>query len=437
MSNQFSFGKPVYPEQFVGREDEINKLSGNILQGTSSVIVGDPRIGKTSLLNYVQAKETRELLYGSMSNNLHFVYLDAQTFDREKFAPSQFWQIATEDLYEKLLKSCSDSSSTQACTRCLEDKFDRTSVIRGFFECLHEENLRLVILVDEFDVVLGHPQLNTPAFLGCLRSFSSSFQSLCLVLATRNSLTALNVATQEVSNKLFQGSPYFNTYRAISLGPFLDRDSATLLGRSEEFTAMDRRCLLNLTGGHPYFLQVASHTLQVAYRKFPQDPYRRWRYVNDELYAETERTLENLWSLWSPKTKIAFMGIGLPQITQSSPKFKQRDLSSIFPPLKKELEELTERGWIVKDPQNDTWRVRAEATLFWLSNQIAREVYDDVSAQEWLQKRQLDDFNLLTLTEREKWNKTLSAISELFKDGAKTLIEATAKGFAEAMIKQP
>lgn len=438
MSNLFHIGGPVKdPKKFFCRTAEIEKLRGCISQGCSSIIVGDPRIGKSSLLHCVFADSVRDKLLREDVRELHLKYLDAQTFPID-FSPAQFWQYVIEDLYEDKLESRQDLNSEliRNYKRLKKSGFAETSLLESFFYYLDEVKWRVVVLIDEFDVVLNRPKLNDPAFLGCLRSYSSRIASLSLILATRNSVVALNNATKDVSAQLFQGSPYFNTYTEIALGPFSDKDSSLFTEyASDRLLAVDREYLFSLTGGYPYFLQVATYALCKAYGKFPLDAYRRWQYVIDELNSEVNKTLDDVWALWSEKTRIAFMAVGLPQIALEFPKFRQRDLTDALSEYKGELEYLNKRGWIVKnDATGGRWRVRPQSALFWLAKQITKESYAEISAKEWLQKRQLD--GVLTYEQKKEWGEKLSWIGEVLKDGVKTLTEATAKGFAEAYTSQ-
>jgi len=79
MSNPFFYGNPVPPDQFIDRRRELRRIVGRIVnRGQSTAIVGEPRSGKTSLLDYLAAPEAREL-YSACEKRLVFSYLDAHT----------------------------------------------------------------------------------------------------------------------------------------------------------------------------------------------------------------------------------------------------------------------------------------------------------------------------------------------------------------------
>ncbi len=48
--NPFLYGRPVPPSRFVGRKEAVRAIFGRTYNGESTVIVGQPHIGKSSLL---------------------------------------------------------------------------------------------------------------------------------------------------------------------------------------------------------------------------------------------------------------------------------------------------------------------------------------------------------------------------------------------------
>lgn len=77
--------------------------------------------------------------------------------------------------------------------------------------------------------------------------------------------------------------------------------------------------------------------------------------------------------------------------------------------------------------------MRPGAFLWWLADELVRTVRDEPSFEEWLRKQEWE--GLLTRDEKQQLNKGVRAVVELLKDGAKTLIEAAAKGVGEVIVK--
>ena len=67
MYNPFCAGDPVEPREFLNRKRELRRITSRILSGQSVAIFGEPRSGKTSLLLYLAAPETRQTHYKPLS----------------------------------------------------------------------------------------------------------------------------------------------------------------------------------------------------------------------------------------------------------------------------------------------------------------------------------------------------------------------------------
>ena len=53
MDKPFIFGVPVEDSHFIGREEEIKRLSTNFKYGVNTILISPRRWGKTSLVNKV------------------------------------------------------------------------------------------------------------------------------------------------------------------------------------------------------------------------------------------------------------------------------------------------------------------------------------------------------------------------------------------------
>jgi hypothetical protein len=433
MSNPFFYGNPVSPDQFINRRRELRRIVGRIVnQGQSTAVVGEPRSGKTSLLDYLAAPEARKL-YSGCEKRLVFSYLDAQTLGG-KFSQAQFWEHVLRPLHERAVAPDPDSPLAQAYQMSRENDFG-CFVLERLLAQMELTVWRLVLILDEFDVLLHHPILNCAEFFGGLRSLASrSRGALALVIASRRPLTSLNEATQQFSRT---GSPYFNFLDEITLGPWPDKDVAELLRRAgDRFTTDDRRFIAEVAGGHPYLLQVAAYELWEAYEEGERDPNRRRQQAGQKLYNEAALTLGDIWRLWSPATRRAFTAVALAHIPrllkqhQFYVKRLIRDLRDLGP----ELQSLNKPGLGAEDEAiPGGWRVRPQAVLWWLADELVRTVRDEPSFEEWLRKQEWED--LLTRGEKQELDKGVRAVVGLLKDGVATLIKAAAKGAGEAIVK--
>ncbi|MCB0368025.1 MAG: hypothetical protein KDD45_00960, partial [Bdellovibrionales bacterium] len=125
---------------------------------------------------------------------------------------SRFWELALSPLQERIFENRNNSNLAKTFQICKENNFGNFVLLR-FLEQLKEENWRLVLMIDEFDIILYNPTLNSAEFYGGLRSLASTTRgALALIIASRLSLSDLDVATQKFSRT---GSPYFNIFDEI------------------------------------------------------------------------------------------------------------------------------------------------------------------------------------------------------------------------------
>ena len=93
IDNPFTYGNPISdPAHFIGRERQIEQVFSRLRNRAfeSSSLVGERRIGKTSLLKSIAHPNTR-IDYGLDPNKYMFVYVDLQLID-EDATPQKFWR---------------------------------------------------------------------------------------------------------------------------------------------------------------------------------------------------------------------------------------------------------------------------------------------------------------------------------------------------------
>ena len=434
MSNPFFYGNPVPPDQFIDRRQELRRIVNRIAnQGQSTAVVGEPRSGKTSLFLYLAASEMRTTLYGASRERLLFSYLDAQTLGGE-FSQAQFWEYTLCQLQEQIISPNPDSPLAQAYQTCQVNSFG-CFVLERLFAQMGPAGWRLVLMLDEFDLLLYHPILNCAEFFGSLRSLASrSRGALALVIASRLPLASLNEATRQFSRT---GSPYFNILTEITLGPWPNRAITELLDRAgDRFTPEDRRFIMEVAGGHPYLLQVAAAALWEAYEDDEDDPDQRRQQAGENLYEEAASTLGDIWQFWSPATQEAFTAIALAHIsslTLGDREFRVEHLTRDLSDLRPELRALQKQGFITENSAiSSGWQIRPAVFLWWLADEVVRVARDDTPFDKWLLAQLWE--GSLTRGEKQQLGKVIRAVGSLLKDGAATLIEAAAKGVGEAIV---
>lgn len=410
INNPFLYGSPVQPAHFIGRRSVLRRVVGRILnQGQSTALVGEPRLGKTSLLHYLKAAEKRAALYGAKAERLHFCYLDTQTLSSD-YSLTQFWELALRTLQENVAPI---SPIGQQLLQSAATGYN-VFVLEKLFEALHAAGQQLVLLIDEFDLLLHHPLLSHAQFFGSLRSLASRSQgAFTLIIASRLSLARLNAETQRYNPT---GSPFFNIFDEVTLGTLTLQEVEQLLNvAGDRFTADDRHFIGGLTGGHPYLLQSTAAAMWEAYEESLTDSAARQHYVLEELRRNQYHHFADTWRVWSPPVRQAFTAVALLNTSAAAlaafaldlPSFRER-----MPHLLPELNTLELSG-VVKRIQNssDGWQVTQGILLTWLWDELIREIRDESTLGRWLHGAELDA--QLSAGQRQDLWQLCSAVREL------------------------
>ena len=290
---------------------------------------------------------------------------------------------------------------------------------------------------DEFDTFLHHPVLNKAEFFGGLRSLSSlSGGALVLVIASRQSLTALNSEAQQYNRT---GSPFFNIFDEITLGPFSKTAAGDLLSLAGgRFNAKDRQFIMRLAGGHPYLLQAAASALWDAYADGEDDSQRRREIAGDELYTKAAMIISDTWRLWPPRQRKAFTIVALDQMYSQFGyvNFDIKHLRKDLPALKPELRALKKQGYITPDEEiSGGWGVQPMIFTVWLADELLSAIEADDELGEYIREHYWE--GLFKQREKQQLLKAAQGIGKLLEGGVTTFIKAAAEGFGKGVGGAP
>lgn len=416
--NPFFFGDPIPANRFTGRRSEIRKIASRICNsGQSVVLIGEPRSGKSSILKYIKAAENKVRLYDDWAERLIFIEVDGQNLEHD-VSPTNFWGLILDRAKYKIDTIPSVTDAYRACRLNNWSAF----ALEKFFNELNLSKHRIVLILDEFGSFLDHPKLHSTDFYGRLRSLSTRFESLVLVLASRYPLEKLHKETIKFNPS---GSPYFNYLAPLVLKPFSDTEIDGLLKLAgRRFTKQEKQFIQNLSGGHPYLLQVAASALWESYADNEKDANARQKKVSDELYREANDTLNASWDLWSPKTKIAFMIVALDEIPLLLPtrSFDMITLVKQLDDFEPEIRFLAEQGYIASDKiLSSGWQVRIKAFNWWLADELRRALRSEESFEKWFAKQEWN--GLLTRGEKDKFKDTVQKAYPLLQDLIKMFLK--------------
>jgi hypothetical protein len=200
-NNPFTYGNPISdPRRFVGREHEIELIFSRLRNAEfeSSSLVGERRIGKTSLLNYLSDRDVRRR-YDLLSGAHMFVYVDLQIMNQD-VTPVRLWQ----HWLRQMGRVCQDPTVHQAIDEIRQQDAIDNFALADLFDIIDEKNQYVVFLLDEFEKVTENPNFGTDFFYG-LRSLAIQHH-LALVTSSRRELIEL------CHSEAIRSSPFFNIF---------------------------------------------------------------------------------------------------------------------------------------------------------------------------------------------------------------------------------
>ncbi len=379
--NPFTFGNPIRdPARFYGREEDIrqivNRLRSSAHESTS--VVGERRIGKTSLLKHLDNTEVATGL-GLPPEEYCMVYIDFQGLT--DITPQRFWWRVLHKMERSI---CLPDLEPEIQGLRKQDNFDLFD-LEDLFDTISDAGLTTVLLLDEFEYVTRNPNFG-PDFFGGLRALAIH-QNLPLVTATRRELVDL------CHSEELKGSPFFNIFASIVLRPFSKEDVHELIdGYLAEtelvFSEREKELILALGGGYPFFIQMAGHYLVEAKRKgLVNDAFLQDVVANFD--AQSDSHFAYMWSHSSESEKITLLAV----ISLN----RQKPSKSTVPNLENlanthsraylDVPELVKRGLLLENRTEGTFRLLSSSLQRW----IAREIYavpgeeeSKASVQEWL-----------------------------------------------------
>lgn len=284
------------PLEFIGRTREIRKIYSRIdaSHPQSVSVVGERRIGKSSLLNFIYHKENRKK-FMTTNDQAIFVYLDFQRiadFSVPKFIQFIFGVIEIE----------TGRNVTEGRDLSLDSLLEVVSAI-------HDDNMRIIFLMDEFEVITRNVQFDVE-FFSFLRSLANGYR-VSYVTSSCDELQHL-CHHQDISD-----SPFFNIFSNLPLRPFPTNEAEDLISlpsSDEGLSLADySKEIIQITGRFPFFLQICCSVIYEELLDKP-DTSLDWERITDAFRDEANPHYEFIWDHFSSeeKTNLARVVSGKP-----------------------------------------------------------------------------------------------------------------------------
>jgi len=304
--NPFVLGKPIRDRaDFYGREHELLELFESVMNLQPVALVGEHRCGNTSILYQMLNADFRgQMLPPEAAEGLVFAYVNAQ--------------LATESpdaLYRRIALALRRHDPDAGVDFAAPiDQF----WIEDYLEDLADRNGRLVLLLDEFDVLAAFASSFWEWFRGLITEYD-----LSIVVASRVELGAFR-------EEWGSGSPFFNMFRTIYVGSFSQQELDTFLAGTSAAAGVDltivRDTITDLAGRFPYYVQVAAALFYaLAQKEELTGSPAQVAQVAAEFRQRVELHFEDIWQRLPQEERdaLAWMAVGAEPEDRSALAFGQ------------------------------------------------------------------------------------------------------------------
>ncbi|NKB70761.1 MAG: AAA family ATPase [Candidatus Latescibacteria bacterium] len=270
MENPYQYHTPLQsPDAFVARPAEIMRIVSRIDadRPQSIALVGGPGSGKTSLINWLCAPQSRREYLDQPDQ---YTYLRLNLNEHPPQDPADFFaQVA----------------AAQDGPQTMPPSYEGFS---AWVKKLMQAKRKLVLFLDDFGAVTNNSRFPID-FFSFLRSMANSNDV--------GYVTTSEAPLQELCHtKGLEESPFFNIFTTMNLAPFKEDDARRLV--EEPATAAGQPFgeevdwILDLGGASPYLLCLTAH---VAFALRAQGALDRRR-LESEAFKRGESFLQLLWN---------------------------------------------------------------------------------------------------------------------------------------------
>lgn len=288
---------------FFGRRREVRRLLEFVSKAQSVSVVGQRRIGKTSLLFYASRPTTLQS-FGLNANQFVFTRIDCE--GRGNLSEDDFYRLMLRELAREI-----------GMSRQWPDILDNTSTpdLAAFEEGImraRADDRRLVFLLDEFEIMAANQRLS-PEFFAVLRRLAAD-HAIAYVTVTKSPLLALTTASQSVLS-----SPFFGFFQPLQLGLFTVEEAVEVVDTLAAAAGLPFpdalvNCVHSLAGQHPLLLQVAAYYAfaQLQSRADPATP-ADCRPIREQFWADAVSHFEYYWRNLDAQTRYVLATLPLRQ----------------------------------------------------------------------------------------------------------------------------
>jgi DNA-binding winged helix-turn-helix (wHTH) protein len=298
VENPFFHRGPIRdPAHFYNRQTEVKRVLEMLGKGQSVSITGSRKIGKTSLLFHLSRPEVLQR-HGLDPARYVVVYFNCEGLGRLKL----------EEFYALILEEIAGRASQRGVQLVHPERPIPYLEFEGALRRVFDRNLRLALLLDEFELLGENRDLRKELLPG-LRALVTKF-SIAYLTVSRRQLAAF---TED------DYSPFFNIFVPLKMRLFDAWESRELIEKSlakagATFPPAAIGRILELGGGHPFFLQVAGYwALELQATKGAPLESKDFRILAQTVRGQVESHFEYYWSHLTPRERYVLAALPLTQ----------------------------------------------------------------------------------------------------------------------------
>jgi hypothetical protein len=251
------YGNIVRGERFIGRRDSLRVIENRVIRPREPgnlAIIGEPRIGKSSLVYKAVVERKNELI----AKKIIPIWFNLATYDQSPIFFRSLVARCHDEMEE--LGWLSDPIKL-AAHRALQDELSWSegySRIQRFFEKIRESGVRILMVLDEFDHARYLFKGDISGFQG-LRELSYRPEwRVTFITTSRRTIRDIELQTQAIST--FDGifhKHYLAMFDEEDLQEYFARLAS--VGISTDAEAEER--IHFYCGGHPYLVELLGYEL--------------------------------------------------------------------------------------------------------------------------------------------------------------------------------
>lgn len=265
MENPFVIKSYESKELFCDREEELQLMLRNCINGTDMTLISQRRVGKTGLVLrlFDELRDVRP--------DIHTIYFDifaSRNIDDfiKLMAEATMKRFPSKtSVGEKLLtfiKSLRPQLSFDTITGepqlqiAYQTAHEKEFTLKGLFEFLDRQNEKIVIAIDEFQQIRDYPEQNMEALL---RTYIQQTHNLCFIFCGSKKHMMADIFANEKK-------PFYNSTIFVSLDKISEESYSSFIRRlfnerQRSITDEALQFILDWTRRHTYYTQQLCHTV--------------------------------------------------------------------------------------------------------------------------------------------------------------------------------